>query len=273
MIDEATQSELRERFNPDGSPLREFQMRLLDILVFIDDVCRRHGINYWLSSGTCLGAIRHGGFIPWDDDIDVEMLDADYKRFIEVMKSESNDRYVLQTPENDPGYRLTHAKVRDLASFVEESCGGDINYRYRGCFVDIFHIAPSGSLLLYRAGSLIQRKYVESHFNMLQGKGSRAAYLFYNAVRGMTLPVLKRVSAIGAGNILRHSMGYFCKKTRHMEDLLPVTEAEFEGRKFPVPHNTDSYLRLIYGDYMALPPTDRIRVHLDRYKLLDKIKK
>lgn len=75
MIANDIQSSLRERFNPDGSDLRRYQMRLLEILLFIDSVCRKHGINYWLSSGTCLGAVRHGGFIPWDDDIDVEMLD------------------------------------------------------------------------------------------------------------------------------------------------------------------------------------------------------
>ena len=106
MIDKAIQEQLRERFNPDGSPLREFQMRLLDILVFIDDVCRRHGINYWLSSGTCLGAIRHGGFIPWDDDIDIEMLDTDYKRFIKVMQTEHNDPRQSARPRVICGGRL-----------------------------------------------------------------------------------------------------------------------------------------------------------------------
>ena len=81
MIDYTTQLKLRQQFNPDGSPLRQLQIRLLDLLRFFDDFCNEHGIKYWLSSGTCLGAIRHGGFIPWDDDVDVEMLDEDYQNY------------------------------------------------------------------------------------------------------------------------------------------------------------------------------------------------
>ena len=123
MIDKAIQEQLRERFNPDGSPLREFQMRLLDILVFIDDVCRRHGINYWLSSGTCLGAIRHGGFIPWDDDIDIEMLDTDYKRFIKVMQTEHNDRYAALHPADSAKRSRLSAHPRQSAR-PRVICGG-----------------------------------------------------------------------------------------------------------------------------------------------------
>ena len=72
------------RFNPEGSVLRLHQMKMLRILEFVDRVCRKHGIRYWLSSGTLLGAVRHGGFIPWDDDLDIEMLYRDYKRLMEV---------------------------------------------------------------------------------------------------------------------------------------------------------------------------------------------
>ena len=73
MIDAKVQSQLRERFNPDGSMLRRQQLRMLEILLHIDRVCAEHNIKYWLSSGTLLGAMRHGGFIPWDDDLDIEM--------------------------------------------------------------------------------------------------------------------------------------------------------------------------------------------------------
>ena len=77
MIDATIQQQLRERFNPEGSMLRKQQQRMLEILLHIDEVCTEHNIKYWLSSGTLLGAVRHGGFIPWDDDLDIEMLKED----------------------------------------------------------------------------------------------------------------------------------------------------------------------------------------------------
>ena len=77
MNNSSLQQELRARFNPDGSLLRRHQLRMLEMLTYIDGVCVQHDIPYWLSSGTLLGAVRHGGFIPWDDDVDIELLRRD----------------------------------------------------------------------------------------------------------------------------------------------------------------------------------------------------
>ena len=68
------QAALRQRFNPDGSLLRRQQMRMLELLIEVDRICKKHNIKYWLGSGTLIGAARHKGFIPWDDDLDIEML-------------------------------------------------------------------------------------------------------------------------------------------------------------------------------------------------------
>ncbi|MDE5947376.1 MAG: LicD family protein, partial [Prevotella sp.] len=90
------QAALRARFNPDGSLLRRQQMRMLDILIEVDRICRKHNIRYWLSSGTLIGAVRHKGFIPWDDDLDIEMLLPDYKRLMKVLPEELPENFALQ---------------------------------------------------------------------------------------------------------------------------------------------------------------------------------
>lgn len=80
MIDSQTNIKLIERFSPKGSLLDKHHQRLLEILIYFDKICRENNIRYWLSSGTALGAVRHGGFIPWDDDADVEMLREDFEK-------------------------------------------------------------------------------------------------------------------------------------------------------------------------------------------------
>ena len=85
MVNAQTQDILRQRYNPDNSQLRALQIRMLEILICIDQICQEHDIPYWLGSGTLLGAVRHGGFIPWDDDIDIELLRADYLKLIKIL--------------------------------------------------------------------------------------------------------------------------------------------------------------------------------------------
>ena len=75
-------------YNPEGSELRRMQRKMLEILDAFDAICRKHSINYWLACGTLLGARRHGGFIPWDDDLDVTILLSDYKKLVSVLKEE-----------------------------------------------------------------------------------------------------------------------------------------------------------------------------------------
>ena len=129
MIAPELQEKFRAEYNPDGSILRRQQMKMLDILLHVDRVCKEHNINYWLSSGTLLGAVRHGGFIPWDDDLDIEMLREDFLRFKSVFKD--TESYIIQTHENDLHYIMPYVKVRDTQSIIEEHSGGE-NFKYKG---------------------------------------------------------------------------------------------------------------------------------------------
>ena len=129
---------LRERFNPDGSTLRRQQLRMLELLDAVDTICKKHQIPYWLSSGTLIGAARHKGFIPWDDDLDIEMLRSDYLRLIKILPKELPDNFVLQTNDTDPNFISIYGKIRDKKSYLEETNSYDRIFKEKGIYIDIF---------------------------------------------------------------------------------------------------------------------------------------
>lgn len=122
--------------------LRACQLKQLGILEEVDRICRKHHIPYWLDGGTLLGAVRHGGFIPWDDDIDLGMLLPDLQRFVEVAPAELSESLFLQTPESDPLNKEPIIKIRDLNSlYIEAGDTFDVSYE-KGLFLDIFPFIP-----------------------------------------------------------------------------------------------------------------------------------
>lgn len=264
MIDIEIQAVLRCRFNPDGSLLRRHQLKLLGMLKFIDKVCRSNDIPYWLSSGTLIGAMRHGGFIPWDDDVDVEMLATDFPRFQEAVERVGDPRYVVQTTANDPEFLFAFGKLRDLNSLVEESNGLDSLLKYRGCYIDVFTIAPSSSRKLHRLGC----KLVGTELKWrVKSPGALRNKLLRPVLQGVVFPVMRAVSRIGARGQMRHVMPSFFSAPRQMSELLPVSEVDFEGYRFLAPADPDGYLRRIYGDYMRIPDPDKIQVHASNIRL------
>lgn len=262
MIDKRLQEELRVRFNPDGSQLRRYQMRLLDILKFIDQVCRENNIHYWLSSGTCLGAIRHEGFIPWDDDADVEMFEEDYKKFCLVMSKIQSSQFVLQNNKTDKNYHFSFGKVRDLNSIVKEDNIYDVNYKYHGCYVDVFPVAPSNSLKIFNLASFISLKYRRANVN-----NNKICRWCWSVLNTISLPILNMVSKIKINNTYRHILGQWCPKKRNYQHICAVKRVPFEGLQFPVPSDWNGYLSLIYGNYLNIPDVNKIQVHLTNFKL------
>ena len=262
MIDEKLQVELRDRFNPEGSDLRKLQLRILEILKFVDSVCKTHGIQYWLSSGTCLGAVRHGGFIPWDDDVDIEMFEKDYIRFCKIMKSLNHPDYILQTSDTDKNFLLSFGKVRDCHSFIEEDYGYDIKYKYRGCFVDIFPIAPSNSIRLFKLGIFLNSCLLEAdHLN------NRGKKYLWNIANKICLPILRIISRVKSNGVYRHRLGSIFPKKRYYSDIHNTIKIKFEDTEFPIPEKYDSYLTALYGDYMRIPARDNIHIHSSKFKL------
>ena len=263
MTDSSTidQDALRQKFNPDGSLLRRQQLRMLELLMEVDRICRKHNIRYWLSSGTLIGAARHKGFIPWDDDLDIEMLLPDYKRLMKVLPQELPDTMALQSVETDPNYFFFYAKVRDRRSHLEESNRYDRVWKERGIYIDIFpfYKQPLWTHIL----SEKTQGHVYKIMNRM-GEGDKEMW----KVRAITRfnrflvhPVLKLFCKLSRARET-YGLGIPYHDPRHLEDIFPLTEMEFEGHMFPVPKDTHKVLTLKYGDYMQLPNVDQINLHV-----------
>ncbi len=270
MIDSSIQQQLRQRFNPDGSTLRRMQMRMLEILKYVDRICTEHNINYWLSSGTCLGAIRHGGFIPWDDDVDIEMLAADYDRLRDIIVNDPDAPFAWHDSITDHNFLFPFAKLRDKKSELIENTPWNHAYNQHGIYIDIFRLYPSSSLMIEKLAN-------GYHHYLVLGIGRRrnnplAAALLRPShwiMEHVVSPVCRRLVAINAKGQLRHRIGSEFPKPRYVADVKETVRVPFEDAMMPVPKGYDHYLGSIYGDYMSLPDIDKIIPHVEQIRFFD----
>jgi lipopolysaccharide cholinephosphotransferase len=269
MINPELQSRLREKFNPDGSPLRRHQLLMLEMLKKIDRICRDNNITYWLSSGTCIGALRHGGFIPWDDDVDIEMYENDFKKLKSIMQKSPVEDLLWQDSNNDPEYVQPFAKIRDKYSVITEVENSDKEYKYRGAFIDIFVLRPNASLRIYKLCGKLQNLCFY-RVKKLHNKALRQSLLKFShlSISKCIYPILSAIGSVGSNGQYRHLPGTAFYKARYKEDIYTTRLAEFEGVNLPVPVNAENYLTKIYGDFNAIPPVESITPHITDIKYL-----
>ncbi|MBD5221873.1 MAG: LicD family protein [Bacteroidales bacterium] len=262
-----THDQLRNIYNPDGSPLRAHQLRLLSMLKKIDAYCKQHNIRYTLSSGTVLGAVRHKGFVPWDDDIDIELTASQFRKFRNLIKKHPIEGLQWQDWKNDPAYVQPFAKLRDAAHHVHEEDSFDHLYKYHGPYIDIFILYPSNSLRLALLATHVQN-LLQYRPQALPDTPRKIILPIAKALtHGAIYPFLRFISAIGAGKTLRHTPGTAYLKPRHRDDIFHTSNALFEDAILPIPANPHRYLTQIYGDYSRLPDADSLPKHLDTKKL------
>lgn len=250
--------------------MREMQLTELDILIQVARVCERHDIPYWLDSGTLLGAVRHGGFIPWDDDIDICMPREELPHFMEWAKKELPEHLFVQTPETEPQMRLPICKVRNLNSFIVEA-DDDFSKNYaKGLYIDIFPMEdwPTFPKMFSkklargycRANAILHTQHTYSWRSV--------AELFYFGAKRAVISAIWHTAALfaGKGKYYSNTLNNSGNGNRHLKDtIFPLSTIEFEGEKFSAPADVDTYLRDLFGEYMTLPPEDQREGHATFY--------
>lgn len=267
MIDPKLQAELRARYNPDDSEFRKYQLYLLQMLKDFDKICEEIGVRYWLSSGTLIGAARHGGFIPWDDDIDVEMLKEDYEKLLRSFKE--TEKYAIQSHDNDTFFFQPFAKFRDKRSIFTENQECQKYYKYNGIFIDILKM------------NWTNRKVSKLLFSIIRivSKPLRCKRKFHHSVICASknlinivfniIPYIDKLFSRSKGLSFGHEYGsYFYDYKRDYSTLFPLKKALFEDYYFPVPNDVDGYLTATYGDWNKLPDFENLHVHLVDVKYL-----
>ena len=264
MISQALHDSLRAKYSPDGSPLRRQQERMLELLCEIDRICKKHGIRYWLSSGTLIGAVRHGGFIPWDDDLDIEMMREDYDRLMDILPTELPSTMALQNYRTDYTYFFFYAKVRDRRSLLSEGNNYDRMWKEQGIYIDIFPLEYQPISIHKISEKTAGHMYKIWRTCTDDNLGIRKVMRLFHFNRRFVFPLLRLVCSISGTDVITSGMGIPYHNPRFAKDIFPLATLKFEGREFPVPHNYDHMLRLMYGDYMQLPTEESIATHCAR---------
>lgn len=244
---------------------------LLGILIYFDKLCRKHGLNYTLHSGTLLGAARHKGFIPWDDDVDVAMPLPDYLRFLQLDELHDNKgRYILHEARfeqlNHENYHYPYAKLEDRTTFVKYSNTFD----KIGVFIDIFPLTgyPNDQEQLVRLASEMQKlrwkvfvgvtKY-KNPFKKIISSIISKRYKYYRDRMIAEAFSVNFTKAEYIGNIFWASENDSKKMPSYY--LKSYIQLEFEGKKLKVVSNYKKVLDILYGDWESIPPKEKQVTH------------
>lgn len=272
--------------------MRKLQMEELQMMVLIKHICESENLSFYMIGGTLLGAIRHKGFILWDDDVDLGMPRKDYDKFLAVAHKYFPQNIILQNFYTDSDYRYFITRMLNKKIKVEEKRMKNVCSFQSYAAIDIFPIDGSPNLSIFRKvyymRVLIRRYLISLCYRDsvdFDRKRSRAE-------RGMLIILLKiPFEKFFSPNKIKENLNKLLKKHRmdasnwsgtimgayRLREMVPTrmfgtpTYYEFEGINFPGPESAHEYLAHIYGDYMTLPPIENQKTHYTNIIIADNL--
>lgn len=244
------------------------------LLEEVKRICKKHDIRHFAIAGTLLGAVRHGGAIPWDDDMDLGMLRADYDRFLRAAETELDDTFFLQNFCTDPGYGLNFSKLM-LKNTVMIEKNAASNSACKGIYIDIFPLDSAPDDAASRAKQNRKTYFLKRLFLAKQGYKVYESHetkkkIVYQALSMMAAPLTKqkiyslledaicRYNALSTEKIVNIGGAYGYEKETLLRRWFDDTvELPFENTTISAPSGYREYLRYFYGDYMTPPPEDK----------------
>jgi lipopolysaccharide cholinephosphotransferase len=259
-------------YNLSYDELRAVQLTELELLCEVDRICRKHNIRYRIIAGTLLGAVRHGGFIPWDDDADVGFLRHEYERFRLACEEDlDSSRFYFQDQSNTPGYRWGYGKLRrkntEFVRLNQEHMPYD-----QGIFIDIFPYDNVPDRYLPRLWHSFRCFLYRKAFWSEVGK---------NTTKGFERLIYRLLSKIPAEWLYKSFNRFIIFSNRRESEWIRIltfptptrdfgykrkwadaaAEFVFEGMRFSGVAEYDEYLTFKYGDYMTVPPDEQRKIH------------
>lgn len=251
---------------------KEIQKVLLDTLVYVDNFCTEREIPYYMIGGTLLGAVRHGGFIPWDDDIDIAMTRENYEKFLSLWDDKEHDGFMLQNTFTDRKCRHTITRILIKGTRLLHNGSYNVTKEHSELFIDIFPLdnVPDDIELreqqrkdLIKAKRMIGFKFSSrastklKHYIKRLRQGFLAPVSYHHLVKKVDI-ISKRYCLEQTKSICSMSSQYDYNKQAMSRKIYgsPI-RIPFEKYAFLAPEHPDEYLKQLYGDYMQLPPKEK----------------
>lgn len=247
--------------------VRHLQLVILSIIKDLDKIATKYNIPYYLLGGSCIGAIRHKGFIPWDDDLDIILTRENYNKLIEACKKDLDlDKYYLQEGLKD--WPLAFTKIRLMNTYLQEPEDDYASEEKHGIYIDIFPMDNVPDSKIKAALQYVLAKYYLCYLLGLRKYKSAsftkklmmlAAYpLRINILRKAIVKYIEKFNKVHT-----KALGFFYGRTRYRNSITSrsiygkPTYVPFEDTLLPVPEHYHEYLTQLFGDYMKLPPEDQ----------------